>query len=80
MSPAILFSNISLHLCLQTLVKVPPWAKEILGKDPLVRTEADCKKLHALLRGMTSFDKFTQKIQLAMCKAFTYQWLVKCKN
>ena len=43
-----------------------------MAKDPQARTEVECRKLHALLRGMRSFDRFTERIQLAMCRAFTY--------
>ena len=57
----------------QILVKLPSWAKEILHTDPNERTEANCKRLHALLRGMRTLERFTEKIQLALCKAFTYQ-------
>ncbi|OWF39456.1 Cyclic nucleotide-binding domain-containing protein 2 [Mizuhopecten yessoensis] len=56
----------------RTLAKVPNWAKEILNLDPEDRTEDDCRRLHALLRGLKSFDKFTEKIQLSMCRAFRY--------
>ena len=37
------------------------------------RTDKECRRLHALVRELKSFDKFTEKIQLAMCKAFTHQ-------
>ncbi|XP_033762401.1 cyclic nucleotide-binding domain-containing protein 2-like isoform X2 [Pecten maximus] len=56
----------------RTFAKVPNWAKEILGQEPEERTEDDCRRLHALLRGLKSFDKFTEKIQLSMCRAFRY--------
>ncbi|CAD5112445.1 DgyrCDS1667 [Dimorphilus gyrociliatus] len=56
----------------QIKTSVPSWAKRIMAKGPLDRADDDCKKLHALLRGLKSFDKFTEPIQLAMCKAFTY--------
>ncbi|OWF39986.1 cyclic nucleotide-binding domain-containing protein 2-like isoform X2 [Mizuhopecten yessoensis] len=56
----------------RTFAKVPNWAKEILGQEPEARTETDCRRLHALLRGLKSFDKFTEKIQLSMCRAFRY--------
>ncbi|XP_064648020.1 cyclic nucleotide-binding domain-containing protein 2-like [Lineus longissimus] len=53
--------------------RVPPWAKKILEKPPDSRTETDCRKLHALLRGLKSFDRFTEKIQLSMCRSFSYE-------
>lgn len=56
----------------QIKTSVPIWAKRIMAKSPLDRADDDCRKLHALLRGLKSFDKFTEPIQLAMCKAFTY--------
>ncbi|XP_060081548.1 cyclic nucleotide-binding domain-containing protein 2-like [Ylistrum balloti] len=56
----------------RTFAKVPNWAKEILSQEPEERTETDCRRLHALLRGLKSFDKFTEKIQLSMCRAFRY--------
>ncbi|GFO24684.1 cyclic nucleotide-binding domain-containing protein 2-like [Plakobranchus ocellatus] len=40
---------------------------------PALRTESHCRKLHALLRGLRSFDKFTDEIQMALCKAFTME-------
>ncbi|ELT93107.1 hypothetical protein CAPTEDRAFT_85725, partial [Capitella teleta] len=52
---------------------LPKWAKLLTEKDPSERTEKECHRIHALLRGLKSFDKFTEKIQLAMCKAFTHQ-------
>ena len=63
----------SVKIQLQSSVKLPLWAKEILDISPEERTDGECRRLHALLRGMKTFDKFTEKIQLALCKAFTYQ-------
>ena len=53
--------------------KFPLWARRILDRPPESRTDDDCKRLHALLRGMRSWDKFTERIQLAMCRAFSYE-------
>ncbi|KAI0215693.1 hypothetical protein LSAT2_032249, partial [Lamellibrachia satsuma] len=57
----------------RTRCRVPRWAKSVLSKSPQSRTDAECQRLHAMLRGHKSFDKFTQQIQLAMCRAFTLQ-------
>ncbi|XP_069114237.1 cyclic nucleotide-binding domain-containing protein 2-like [Argopecten irradians] len=56
----------------RTFTKVPKWAKDIFDQEPETRTESDCRKIHALLRGLKSFDKFTEKIQMSMCRAFRY--------
>ncbi|XP_076437211.1 cyclic nucleotide-binding domain-containing protein 2-like [Babylonia areolata] len=51
---------------------MPRWALEIFDVPPERRTEGDCRRLHALFRGMRSFDKFTEEIQLNLCRAVTY--------
>ncbi|KAL3831842.1 hypothetical protein ACJMK2_023541 [Sinanodonta woodiana] len=53
--------------------KMPAWALGLMDTPPEERTEEELNKLHALLRNIKSFDKFTQKIQLSMCRAFRYQ-------
>ncbi|KAK3589034.1 hypothetical protein CHS0354_007982 [Potamilus streckersoni] len=53
--------------------KMPAWALRLMDTAPEERTEDDLNKLHALLRNIKSFDKFTQKIQISMCRAFRYQ-------
>ena len=58
---------------LQAVSWLPRWARVILDKSPDDRTEKDLRHLHALLRGMKSFDTFTEKVQLSMCRSFTYQ-------
>lgn len=57
---------------LQVTTTMPRWAQSILDISPEERSEQDCRRLHALLRGMRSFDKFTERIQLSLCRAFTY--------
>ncbi|ESP03204.1 hypothetical protein LOTGIDRAFT_171689 [Lottia gigantea] len=52
---------------------MPKWAIRILETPPHLRTEQDCRKIHNLMRGMQSFDKFTENIQFSLCRAFTYQ-------
>ena len=54
------------------MTHVPEWASIILALPPERRTEPDCRRLHALLRGLKSFDKFTEEIQMALCRAFTF--------
>lgn len=53
------------------------WASDIFESDPDSRSDHDCRRIHALLRGLKSFDKFTERIQLYMCRAFRYQRFVK---
>ncbi|XP_070565317.1 cyclic nucleotide-binding domain-containing protein 2-like [Ptychodera flava] len=53
--------------------RVPNWAKEIIEKPSDMRTDGELRQIHALLRGLKSFDKFTHTIQMVMCKAFTYE-------
>lgn len=65
--------NKNLFVREQAFARVPKWAAEILGTDPQERPETDCRRIHALLRGLKSFDKFTEQIQLSMCKSFSYQ-------
>ena len=36
------------------------------------RTENELSQLHSMLKGLASYDKFTYRIQLAMCRAMTY--------
>lgn len=57
----------------RAFAKVPKWASDIFESDPDSRSEQDCRRIHALLRGLKSFDKFTERIQLYMCRAFRYQ-------
>ncbi|XP_056008026.1 cyclic nucleotide-binding domain-containing protein 2-like isoform X3 [Ostrea edulis] len=57
----------------RAFAKVPKWALNIFEKDPDSRSEHECKRIHALLRGLKSFDKFTERIQLYMCRSFRYQ-------
>ncbi|XP_062574782.1 cyclic nucleotide-binding domain-containing protein 2-like [Saccostrea cucullata] len=57
----------------RAFAKVPKWALDIFDTDPDTRSERDCRRIHALLRGLKSFDKFTERIQLYMCRAFRYQ-------
>nr|XP_006817128.1 PREDICTED: cyclic nucleotide-binding domain-containing protein 2-like [Saccoglossus kowalevskii] len=52
---------------------VPEWAKDIMVKPPMERNESELRKIHALLRGLKSFDKFTHNIQIAMCQSCTYE-------
>ncbi|RUS74029.1 hypothetical protein EGW08_018203 [Elysia chlorotica] len=54
----------------RVMAHVPFWAQRILAVPPAERSDAQCRKLHALLRGLRSFDKFTDEIQMALCKAF----------
>ena len=58
---------------LQQYAYVPEWAKNILAKPPMERTDMDLSQLHAVLKGLQSYDKFTYRIQMAMCRAMTYQ-------
>lgn len=51
---------------------VPDWAKKILSKSAMERTENELHQLHSVLKGLTAYDKFTYRIQLAMCRAMTY--------
>ncbi|KAJ7374066.1 hypothetical protein OS493_009397 [Desmophyllum pertusum] len=51
---------------------VPEWAKKILMKSAMERSENELSQLHSMLKGLTSYDKFTYRIQLAMCRAMTY--------
>ncbi|XP_027054220.1 uncharacterized protein LOC113681325 isoform X3 [Pocillopora damicornis] len=51
---------------------VPEWAKRILTKSAMERSENELSQLHSMLKGLTSYDKFTYRIQLAMCRAMTY--------
>ncbi|XP_022304182.2 uncharacterized protein LOC111111479 isoform X4 [Crassostrea virginica] len=57
----------------RAFAKVPKWALDIFGRDPDSRSDQDCRRIHALLRGLKSFDKFTERIQLYMCRSFRYQ-------
>ncbi|KAH9499293.1 hypothetical protein Btru_003637 [Bulinus truncatus] len=52
---------------------VPDWAITILNMPPEVRSEQHCRRLHALLRGLRSFDKFTEEMQMSLCRAFTIE-------
>ena len=53
------------------MTHIPDWASHILHLPPEERTEQQCRRLHALFRGVKSFDKFTEEIQMALCRAFT---------
>lgn len=57
---------------IQQYAYVPEWAKKILAKSAIERTKNDLSQLHSMLKGLTSYDKFTYRIQLAMCRAMTY--------
>ena len=52
---------------------MPAWAEKIIRKPAEWRTESECSKIHALMRPLKSFEKFTEKIQWAMCKAMRYE-------
>nr|KAI8768552.1 cyclic nucleotide-binding domain-containing protein 2 [Biomphalaria glabrata] len=52
---------------------VPDWALSIFNLPPEERTEQHCRRLHALLRGLRSFDKFTEEMQMSLCRAFTLE-------
>ncbi|KAK0050910.1 cyclic nucleotide-binding domain-containing protein 2 [Biomphalaria pfeifferi] len=52
---------------------VPDWALSIFSLPPEERTEQHCRRLHALLRGLRSFDKFTEEMQMSLCRAFTLE-------
>lgn len=56
----------------QQYAYVPEWAKKILMKSAMERSENELSQLHSMLKGLTSYDKFTYRIQLAMCRAMTY--------
>ncbi len=58
--------------CPQCSVRLPLWARRVLDTAPEERSPADCRRLHALLRGSRTLEKFTEQIQLALCRAFTY--------
>ncbi|GFR61236.1 cyclic nucleotide-binding domain-containing protein 2-like [Elysia marginata] len=57
----------------RVMAHVPFWAQCILAIPPVDRSVTHCRKLHALLRGLRSFDKFTDEIQMALCKAFSLE-------
>lgn len=62
----------------QITTKVPDWAEKILRKPPEWRSVTECNKLHALLRPLKSFEKFTEKIQMAMCRSMRYElWVIQ---
>ena len=44
--------------------KMAKWMKEILSKHPADRTKNDVKQLHDMFRGLSHFEKFTQKVQV----------------
>ena len=56
----------------QQYAYVPSWAKKILDKPAMERSENELSQLHSMLKGLASYDKFTYRIQLAMCRAMTY--------
>ncbi|XP_074659054.1 cyclic nucleotide-binding domain-containing protein 2-like [Tubulanus polymorphus] len=62
----LLFNRDKIH------TRVPEWTRSILELSADERTERDIHRLHALLRGLKSMSRFTQKVQLAMCRAFSY--------
>ncbi|XP_046583083.1 cyclic nucleotide-binding domain-containing protein 2-like [Haliotis rubra] len=64
--------NVSVFTRERAIEKLPMWSIDILQKNPEVRDDIDCRKLHTLLKGMRSFDKFTEKIQNSLCKTFSY--------
>ncbi|XP_059171648.1 uncharacterized protein LOC131952810 [Physella acuta] len=57
----------------RVIAHVPDWALTILSLPPEQRSEQHCRRLHALLRGLKSFDKFTEEMQLSLCRAFTLE-------
>ena len=44
--------------------KLPKWAKIILQKAPSDRSKLEVKQLHDMFRGLSHFEKFTQKVQV----------------
>ncbi|XP_013387720.1 cyclic nucleotide-binding domain-containing protein 2 [Lingula anatina] len=53
--------------------RVPHWAQEVLRKEPDQRTDVECRRIHVLLRGLKGMNRFTERIQLYMCKTAWYQ-------
>ncbi|XP_077867157.1 cyclic nucleotide-binding domain-containing protein 2-like [Saccoglossus kowalevskii] len=51
---------------------LPQWARQIGTKPPQERTPDEIYKLYSVMKNMKSFDKFTQKIRLQICKMARY--------
>ncbi|XP_041366762.1 uncharacterized protein LOC121381506 [Gigantopelta aegis] len=63
--------NKSFYTRERAINKMPAWALKILEKRPDERRDQECRRVQVLLKGMRSFDKFTEKLQLSLCRAFT---------
>ncbi|XP_070565316.1 cyclic nucleotide-binding domain-containing protein 2-like isoform X2 [Ptychodera flava] len=51
---------------------LPHWARQIGTKPPHERTPEEIYKLYGVMKTMKSFEKFTQKIRLQICKMARY--------
>jgi CRISPR/Cas system CSM-associated protein Csm2 small subunit len=51
---------------------VPKWAEVILRKPPTERTDREIMQIHAMMQGLLAYDKFTRRIQIAMCRSMRF--------
>ncbi|CAH1790272.1 unnamed protein product [Owenia fusiformis] len=56
----------------KSFARFPYWARLVTDQPAGDRSEVDCRRLHALLRGLRGFNKFTETIQLALCRSMSY--------
>eukprot|EP00057_Strongylocentrotus_purpuratus_P002678 XP_003725008.1 PREDICTED: uncharacterized protein LOC100893466 [Strongylocentrotus purpuratus] len=51
---------------------VPRWAKQIAAKEPWERTPEEIIRLYGVMRNMRSFEKFTRRMRMEICRAARY--------
>ncbi|KAK6165421.1 hypothetical protein SNE40_022350 [Patella caerulea] len=63
----------SLYTRERATTTMPKWAIRILETLPELRTERESRQIHTMMKDMRGFDKFTEDIQINLCRAATYQ-------
>ncbi|XP_072171995.1 uncharacterized protein [Diadema setosum] len=51
---------------------VPLWAKRVVCKDPWERTPEEIVRLYGVMRNMRSFEKFTRRMRMEICRSARY--------
>lgn len=49
---------------------LPMWVHDLTRKPASQRTEVECRRLQTLLHGLKSFDNFSDKVQMTLCRTF----------
>lgn len=63
---------LSFQSMFQIYSHVPKWADVILKKAPTDRTDKEIRQIHSMMQGLLAYDKFTRRIQIAMCRSMRF--------